>query len=267
MAEPGLLITLFLIGLVGAFFSGLLGLGGAIILVPLLLYLPPLVGVGTLTMKTVSGITIIVVFASALIGVLTHNKNRLVSKNLVLIMGVTAAVASLLGSIYPKSTSSETLLVIFAFMAAFAAIIMWLPKTELGEDIAPEDVTFNKIGAFLISVVIGFIGGMVGAPGAYIFTPLMIYFLGVPTKIAIGSTLGIAFAASIFGAIGKLTTGQVPYLLTLAVVIGAMPGARIGAKYTKRVQAAALKKGLGVVIAFAAIRMWFDVLHKLHYLK
>ncbi|PIX52610.1 MAG: sulfite exporter TauE/SafE family protein, partial [Candidatus Aquicultor secundus] len=71
MAEPGLLITLFLIGLVGAFFSGLLGLGGAIILVPLLLYLPPLVGVGTLTMKTVSGITIIVVFASALIGVLT----------------------------------------------------------------------------------------------------------------------------------------------------------------------------------------------------
>ncbi|HCG99665.1 MAG TPA: sulfite exporter TauE/SafE family protein [Actinobacteria bacterium] len=266
MAETGLLITLFLIGLVGAFFSGLLGLGGAIILVPLLLYLPPLIGVGALTMKEVSGITIIVVFASALTGVLTHNKNRLVSRSLVLVMGVTAAFTALLGSIYSKQTSSETLLVIFAFMAAFAAIIMWVPKKEVGEGVAPEDVTYIKIGAFLISVVIGFIGGMVGAPGAYIFTPLMIYFLGIPTKIAIGSTLGIAFAASIFGAIGKLTTGQVPYLLTLAVVIGAVPGARIGAKFTKKVPAASLKKALGVVIAFAAIRMWLDVLYKLNYL-
>jgi len=263
MAEAGLVITLFLIGLIGAFFSGLLGLGGAIILVPLLLYLPPLIDVGTLTMKEVSGITIIVVFASALTGVLTHNKNRLVSKSLVLLMGGTAALAALLGSVYSKQTSSETLLIIFAFMAAFAAVIMWLPKQEIGENVLPEDIAFSKIGAFLISLVIGFIGGMVGAPGAYIFTPLMIYFLGVPTKIAIGSTLGIAFAASIFGAIGKLATGQVPYLLTLAVVIGAVPGARIGAKYTKKVQAASLKKGLGVVIAFAAIRMCLDVLYKL----
>ncbi|MHB8840403.1 MAG: sulfite exporter TauE/SafE family protein [Candidatus Aquicultor sp.] len=267
MVTTGLLITLFLIGLIGAFFSGLLGLGGAIILVPLLLYMPPLIGVGTLTMKQVSGITIIVVFASALIGVLTHNKNHLVSKNLVLIMGVTAALASLLGSIYSKNTSSEVLLVIFAFMAAFAAIIMWLPKKEVGDGITPEDIKYNKIGAFLISITLGFIGGMVGAPGAYIFTPLMIYFLGIPTKIAIGSTLGIAFAASIFGAFGKVATGQVPYLLTAVVVVGAIPGARIGAKYTKKVQAAALKKGLGIVIAFAAIRMWLDVLHKLHYLK
>lgn len=260
MENAVLLITLFLIGLVGAFFSGLLGLGGAIILVPLLLYLPPLIEVGELSMKQVSGITIIVVFASALTGVLTHNKNRLVSKSLVLIMGATAALAALLGSIYSKQTSSETLLFIFAFMAAFAAVIMWLPKKELGEDVPPEDIKYSKLGAFLISITIGFVGGMVGAPGAYIFTPLMIYFLGIPTKIAIGSTLGIAFAASIFGAAGKLATGQVPYLLTLAVVIGAVPGARIGAKYTKKVPAASLKKGLGVVIAFAAIRMWLDVL-------
>ncbi|HZD59674.1 MAG TPA: sulfite exporter TauE/SafE family protein [Anaerolineae bacterium] len=263
MAETGLIITLFLIGLIGAFFSGLLGLGGAIILVPLLLYVPALIGVGELPMKEVSGITIIVVFASALTGVLTHNKNRLVSKSLVLIMGVTAALAALLGSVYSKQTSNEVLLAIFAVMAAFAAVIMWLPKQEIGEDVLSKDITYNKIGAFAISLVIGFIGGMVGAPGAYIFIPLIIYFLGIPTKIAIGSTMGIVFAASIFGAIGKLTTGQVPYLLTLAVLVGAVPGARIGAKYTKKVQAASLKKGLGVVIGFAAIRMCIDVAQKL----
>lgn len=260
MVEPGLLVTLFLIGLFGAFFSGLLGLGGAIILVPLLLYLPPLMGIGTLDMKQVSGITIIVVFASALSGLLVQNKNRFVSKSLVAVMGVTAIVASFIGAVYSKSTTSDVLLTIFAFMAAFAAIIMVISRKEQGEDLPVEEIQYNKIAAVAISIILGFIGGMVGAPGAYIFTPLIIYVLKVPTKVAIGSTLGIAFIASVSGAAGKLITGQVPYLLTVAVVLGAVPGARFGAKYTKRVPAATLRKALAVVIAFAAIRMWFDVL-------
>lgn len=260
MYEPGVLVALFLIGLIGAFFSGLLGLGGAIILVPLLLYVPPLIGVGTLDMKQVAGITIIVVFASALSGLIVQNKNRLVSKSLVAVMGITAVIAAFIGAVYSKQTSSDVLLIIFAFMAAFAAIIMVIPRKEQGEDIPVGEIIYNKPGAVLISLIVGFIGGMVGAPGAYIFTPLMIYFLNIPTKVAIGSTLGIAFVASISGAAGKLVTGQVPYLLTVAVVLGAVPGARFGAKYTKKVPAATLRKALAVIIAFAAIRMWLDVL-------
>jgi hypothetical protein len=76
MNEYGLLVTLFVIGVTGAFFSGMLGLGGAIILVPMMLYIPPLLGVGILNMKQVAGITIVVVFVSSLAGVLVHSKNR-----------------------------------------------------------------------------------------------------------------------------------------------------------------------------------------------
>ncbi len=59
MSDYGLLITVFFIGVTGAFFSGMLGLGGAIILVPMMLYIPPLLGVGILSMKQVAGITIV----------------------------------------------------------------------------------------------------------------------------------------------------------------------------------------------------------------
>jgi len=52
----------------------------------------------------------------------------------------------------------------------------------------------------------------------------------------------------------------VPYVLTFALLLGAVPGARVGAMLTKKIPAAALKKGLAMVIAFAAIRMWMDVL-------
>ncbi|KWT79602.1 sulfite exporter TauE/SafE family protein [Candidatus Magnetominusculus xianensis] len=259
MASFSMLSTLLLIGVSGAFLSGLLGLGGAIILVPMLLYVPPLIGVGALDMKEVAGITIIVVFASSLAGLSVQNKNRLVLKNLVVLMGVCAVFAAFFGAVYSKHTSSKVLLVIFACMAAFAAVVMVLPKKESDEDIVLEEIKFSKPKAALISSGIGFIGGMVGAPGAYIFTPLMIYFLKIPTKVAIGSTLGIAFVASISGAVGKLITGQVPYIMTAAVVIGAVPAARFGARFTKKIPAAVLRKALAVVIAFAAIRMWMDV--------
>ncbi|MBF0344066.1 MAG: sulfite exporter TauE/SafE family protein [Nitrospirae bacterium] len=258
----GLLIVLFAIGVVGAFVSGLLGLGGAIILVPMLLYVPPAVGAGVLTMKQIAGITIIVVFASALSGLFVHNKNRLVHKRLVIVMGIIAAISAFAGAVYSKQSSNSTLLAIFAFMAAFAALIMLIPKKETNDDIDIEKIEFSKTGAILIACVIGFIGGMVGAPGAYIFTPMMIYVLRIPTRVAIGSTLGIAFVASISGAIGKLVTGQVPLLLTASVVLGAVPAARLGAKFTKKIPVQTLRRALAAVIAYAAIRMWWDILHK-----
>jgi uncharacterized membrane protein YfcA len=135
---------------------------------------------------------------------------------------------------------------------------MLLPKKE-AEELVPEDVKFNKVLAFVIALVIGFIGGMVGAPGAYVITPLMIYFLKIPTKVAIGSTMGVAFAAAVTTAIGKLGTAQVPYLMTAAVVAGAVPGARIGAKFTKKAPAVVLRVALALVILFAAGSLWVKV--------
>ncbi|KJR40329.1 membrane protein containing DUF81 [Candidatus Magnetoovum chiemensis] len=262
MSEIGLFATLFSIGFIGAFLSGMLGLGGAIVLVPMLLYIPPMIGAYMLDMKEVAGITIIVVFASSLSALFIHKRNRLVLKSLALVMGISAVLASFFGALYSKHTSSAVLLLIFACMASFAAIIMFLPKREQGDDIALEDIRFNKKLAFIIAMTVGFIGGMVGAPGAYIFTPLMIYFLKIPTKVAIGSTMGIVFLASISGTAGKLLTGQVPYLMSAAVVAGAVPAARLGALLTKRVPANTLRKVLALIIAFAAARMWLDVLVK-----
>jgi uncharacterized protein len=260
MHEQILFAVLFLIGLCGSFFAGMLGLGGAIILVPLLLYLPPLFGLPSLDMKQISGMTIVVVFVSSLIALMVQHKNRFVSKPLVAAVGITALVSSFAGAVFSKSTSSDMLLAVFACMAGFAAVIMFIPRKESGGDIPAEQVTFNIPLAIALALIPGFIGGMVGAPGAYIFAPLIIFFLKVPTKVAIGSTLGIAFLASVSGAAGKLLTAQVPYVLTFALLLGAIPGARVGAMLTKKIPAAALKKGLAVVIAFAAIRMWMDVL-------
>lgn len=254
------LIALFLIGLIGSFISAMTGLGGAIIIVPALLYIPPLVGVGNLDMKQVSGITIIMVFITSLIGTLTHGQHKAVNRSLVLTMGITGFIASFAGAYISKFAKAHFLLVIFAIMASIAAVMMWIPRREQGGDIPADQVTFNKAIAFIIALIVGFVGGMVGAPGAYIFIPSMIYILGIPTRVSLGSTMGIVFVSSIAGALGKLITFQVLYLLTAAVVAGTIPGARMGGLFSHRVPVILLRRFLAVIISYAAIRMIYDAL-------
>src|SRR5512144_2604081 len=92
-------VTMGLLGLGGGFLSGLLGLGGAIFMIPLLLYVPPALGVGLLTMKQVAAVSMVQVLSASLTGVLVHNKNRFVSKQLLLVMGTMNAVGNLAGSL------------------------------------------------------------------------------------------------------------------------------------------------------------------------
>jgi len=56
-------------------------------MIPLLLYVPPLLGVGLLDMKQVAAVSMVQVLSASLTGVLVHNKNRFVSKQLLLTMG------------------------------------------------------------------------------------------------------------------------------------------------------------------------------------
>jgi uncharacterized membrane protein YfcA len=255
-----LLVTLLALGLGGGFLSGLLGLGGAIFMIPLLLYVPPLLGVGLLTMKDVAAVSMVQVLSASLTGVLVHNRNRFVSKRLVVVMGLMNAVGNLAGSLYSKNTKSSLLLAIFATLAIIAAVVMFIPRREQGGDVAPEDVEFNVPLAAAVSLAIGCFGGMVGAPGAFLYIPVLIYVLNLPTRIVIGSTLGIVLLGAVTGTIGKMVTGQISWPYAIALVIGTVPGAQVGSRISTRLNTKHLRLAIAGIIAVTGLRMWFQVL-------
>ncbi len=255
-----LLSTLLGLGLGGGFLSGLLGLGGAIFMIPLLLYVPPLLGVGQFDMKQVAAISMVQVLSASLTGVLVHNKNKFVSKSLLIYMGLCNAIGNLAGSFYSQHTKSSFLLSIFATLAVIAAAAMFIPKREQGQDVTPDELDYNKPLAMAVSLAIGVFGGMVGAPGAFIYIPVMIYLLNIPTRIVIGSTLGIVFLGAVAGTIGKMATGQIIWPAALALVVGTVPGAQFGGGVSKKVNTKYLRIGIAVIIAITGIKMWSQVL-------
>jgi uncharacterized protein len=254
------LIALLFLGLGGGFLSGLLGLGGAIFMIPLLLYVPPLLGVGQLDMKQVAAVSMVQVLAASLSGVIVHNKNRFVSKSLLLYMGIANAVGNLAGSVFSKQTRSDFLLELFASVAIIAAIAMFIPKREQGEYTSPDELHYNKPLAVLVSLLIGGFGGMVGAPGAFIYIPVMIYLLNIPTRIVIGSTLGIVLLGAITGTIGKMATGQIIWPYAIALVIGTIPGAQIGGKISKITNTKYLRVSIAIIIAVTGLKIWYQIL-------
>ena len=93
------MIIMLLIGIFGGFISGLVGIGGAIIIYPMLLLLPPLVGLPTYSAYIASGLTSSQVFFSTLSGSFKAYKNKDFSRTLVLNMGSGMIIGSILGAI------------------------------------------------------------------------------------------------------------------------------------------------------------------------
>ncbi|MFO7605269.1 MAG: sulfite exporter TauE/SafE family protein [Desulfurivibrionaceae bacterium] len=248
------------LGLGGGFLSGLLGLGGAIFMIPLLLYVPPLVGIGQLDMKEVAAISMVQVLFASLSGLIVHHKNRFVSTSLLLTMGLFNALGNLGGSLFSKYTGSAFLIAIFATMAVIAAVVMFIPKREQGGDITPDQLVYNRPLAAALSLAIGLFGGMVGAPGAFVYIPAMIYILNIPTRIVIGSTLGIVLFGAVMGTVGKAMTGQIIWPYAIALVIGTIPGAQLGGRVSKKTNTKHLRYAIAVIIAVTGLRMWYQVI-------
>jgi len=255
-----LALTLFTLGTAGAFVAGLLGVGGAIVMIPLLLYVPPLLGVGALDMKSVAGITMVQVFVAAVSGMIAHRRGRAVHGPLVWIGGVSMAVGSLAGALASKYTSQHFLLVVFALMATAATGLVAVRMESLELPIFAEHVRFSRLRAGLVSLGVGLGAGLVGAGGAFLLVPLLVVVVGIPLRVAIGSSLGITALAAAAGLAGKVVTWQVSWPLALAVAAGAVPGAQIGARFSRRLPTRLLKATLFVIVAATAVGTWWDLL-------
>lgn len=249
-------VTLFILGLFGGFLSGLLGLGGAVVMIPLMLSIPPLAGAGQLTMKEVAGLSMLQVLASSVSGILVHHKNNFVNWKILLGVGIPMGICALAGSYLSGYMENRTLLIFFGLLVLAAFVLLLTRKRDYAD---PVEFRFRLIPGLLIGILVGFISGAVGAGGGFILIPLMLIVLRVPMKVTVGTSLGIVFVGALLGAVGKLASLQVNFFTAIPLILGSIPAAQLGAKCSKVLKPEALHRILLAVIFASMVKVWWTV--------
>ncbi|WP_408011142.1 sulfite exporter TauE/SafE family protein [Pseudalkalibacillus sp. A8] len=252
-------ITMFLLGLFSGTITGLLSIGGGIILIFTLMILLPFIFDTHFPMQVIAGLAIMQAFFSTLSGGLYYVRTKLVDIKIVLMIGIPAFFGGIMGVMLASHSPEIFLQIFFASLAILASIVMQIPLKD-GEGLKPFEFTYLSITLTIISsFIIGVLGGLVGLAAGFIFVPLMIFVFKLPIKKAIGSSLITCFLLSAGSFITILSVGSLPLGYGVMLIIGGILGAQIGGRITKQLNSIVLKRIAAYSILIISVKLFFDL--------
>ncbi len=242
---------LFGSGFAASFFSGLLGVGGGVILVPLLTYAGPFFGY-TGDIHRLTSLSLVFILFAGLSGGFAHLRSGAVNVRLLVRLGLGAALGAIGGGILQAGLPRRTILALFALAALAAGFSMLFPlRRREGQTVPP----FSPFLALPVSAASGFVAAAAGVGGAGLLLPFMILFLRVPTRIAVGTSLGLVALASLCGLLARAGTGTVDPFSAVPIVLGAIPGAQLGSFISRRLPTPVLRRLFALLVIAVTARI------------
>lgn len=233
---------------------GLIGGGGSILTVPVLVYL---FGVDPVLATAYS---LFIVGSTSLVGTLPKYREDLVNLKTAVIFGIPSIVAvyatrAFLVPIIPDPvfavggfvvSKAMLMMGLFAVLMVFASISMIRDKKgATASDVPTAPQTFNYPMILLEGAVVGVLTGLVGAGGGFLIIPALVLFSKLPMKQAVGTSLLIIAAKSLFGFMGDLSHYHLDWFLLGSVTALAIAGIFIGNRLSRNVDGNKLKKAFG----------------------
>lgn len=234
---------------------GTVGGGGAILALPVLVYV---LGEGVSPASTAS---LIVVALGASVGAGAQARHGQLCRRVALTFSVPAALGAYAGTLANTVVSGRALVLAFVPVMLCAAALTYLrgDQPAAGADEGcPELRLARTAGAgFAIGVMTGFFG--VG--GGFLIVPALTVLLTMPVRRAIATSLAIITLTGVAALVSHLAEGAEPnWGLTLVLCAGAAAGALAGTALGRRLPTAALTHAFGVLVAALAIFLLVDVL-------
>ncbi len=148
-------------------------------------------------------------------------------------------------------------------------------RTKIAEKLygikIPPMISFpiSKIDAVSLWIIIiiflftGFFSGLLGIGGGFIIMPTLVYLIGLPTIIAVGTTLMTVLFSSAFGCFIYAINGRVEIIAAVILLVGASVGAQIGATAVKYIKGYGIRLLFAIMIAFAGLSVMIEQLFKI----
>jgi uncharacterized membrane protein YfcA len=265
------LLLLIAVGCVAGTLAGLFGVGGGVILVPILLWfygamlgVPPIVA-AHLTLGTSLFIIVLTSFSSAT----KHYRNGHVILRAAVVIGVVSILAAAAGSQLAAVLPGQVLLRLFAIILTLTAVRLVVDLEPAGKR---KEVKLTPGGMTATGVVTGLLSSLTGLGGGVVSIPMMHYLMGFPMKSAVGTssaTIVLTAAAAAGGYIYSgwnhpdlesyrwFTLGYLDYVHSLPIIAGTIPTAIMGAHLAHRTRSALLRKLFAGLLLAVALKVFF----------
>ncbi len=276
------LVLLIMGGAVG-FLSGLFGVGGGFLMTPLLIFIgvPPPVAVATEANQIV---------AASLSGVVAHWRRS----NVDIKMGLVLMAGGLVGSVfgvqlftYLRGIGQIDVVISLAyviFLGAIGGLMLmeslramfrrrrpggalrklhqhtWLHGLPLKMRFRRSKLYISALLPIAIGFVVGVLAAIMGVGGGFIMVPAMIYLLGMPTSVVVGTSLfQIIFVTSTVTFLQSANNQTVDIFLAMLLLAGGVIGAQLGSRFSGRLQGEQLRGLLAVMVLAVCAKLLFDL--------
>ena len=272
-------VFIVLLGFGVGLLSGMFGIGGGFLTTPLLIFygIPPAVAVASATTQ---------ITGASVSGAMVHMRRGGVDLKMAGVMIVGGLLGSIVGAfIFRMLLASGQVDVAISFL--YVLILGWIGSIMLKDALAtlglipakpvetqaprhnrwiaslPLRWRFYSSGLYLSPVAplaIGFVAGiltvLLGIGGGFILVPAMIYLLGMPARVVIGTSLAMVLAVSAATTmVHSITTRSVDIVLAGLLLVGGVIGAQYGAILTLRIKPDLLRLALALIILLVGLRM------------
>ena len=273
-------------GAIVGFLSGMFGVGGGFLMTPILIFsgVPPLIAVSTESNE---------ITAASVSGVIGHWRRNGVDVKMGGMLVAGGGLGAVLGvevlSLLESIGQSELIikLAYFFFLGTVGSLMFWesmrsiyrqrtgyVPPPINREDrhkawihTLPFKMRFRKsrlyISALLpigIGFVVGILSGIMGVGGGFIMVPAMIYILGMPTNVVVGTSLfQIIFVTAVVTINQSVSNQSVDVLLAVLLLLGAVIGAQFGVRAGAKLKGEQLRGLLALMVVLVGIKFGYDL--------
>lgn len=262
--------------------SGIFGVGGGFLLTPLLIFvgIPPSVAVGSVASQ---------ILASSVSGVLAHMRRQNVDFKMGAILTIGGVLGSALGvylfGLLAAAGQVDLLvsLLYVVFLGVIGGLMLWeslialvqrrrgkVPKRKrhgwahrlpLKMRFPRSQLYISALLPAMIGASVGLLGALLGIGGGFIMVPAMIYLIGMPTQVVVGTSLfQIAFVMAVTTYLHAVTNSTVDIVLALLLIVGGVVGAQIGTRLGGRLRGDQLRILLALLVLSVCAKLLFDLI-------
>lgn len=264
MLAPVLETTLPLLaaGVGAGLLAGLLGVGGGIVMVPILALLLPAIGVGEqVAMHVAVATSLAVIVVTSLLSARAHARRGALDEQQLRAWALPVAVGALVGAVLARLMPGDALRLMFALLALAVGLRMLLARAS-----APRRLTLGRTQQSAVACAVGIVSCWLGIGGGTFSVPIL-HATGLSMQRAVGTGALLGFFIALPGALGfaiaglgvpdlpRFSLGFVHWPSAASLALGALLLVPLGARLAHRAPQTMLRRLFGLFLLFAGGRM------------